>query len=164
MKEITLKEWSAYLPYGLKLWYEDNKDIYPLVVSNNTVSIRGGFNINDVKSYNLKPILYDLSWLTREITHEGETFVPLLNLVDPNKSDWDKMECLEFQAVPNIPQSQKWFKVKHLELGEVIQINPFNLEVLPHKVFQKLIEWKFNVFNLPNELIVRVSEDFNPYK
>ena len=160
MKEITLKEWSAYLPYGLKFKTKRGFD---------TLSTLSDELINcDFEEYyslnKVKPILYDLSWLTREITHEGETFVPLLNLVDPDKSDWDKMECLEFQAVPNIPQSQKWLKVKHLELGEVIQINPFNLEVLPHKLFQKLIEWKFNVFNLPDELIVRVTEDFNPYK
>ena len=160
MKEITLKEWSAYLPYGLKFKTKRGLDTLS-TLSDELINcdLEEWYSLNKVK-----PILYDLSWLTREITHEGETFVPLLNLVDPDKSDWDKMECLEFQAVPNIPQSQKWFKVKHLELGEVIQINPFNLEVLPHKVFQKLIEWKFNVFNLPDELIVRVTEDFNPYK
>ena len=167
MKEITLKEWSAYLPYGLICEVKDQGQI-------KTDTLSGVYDNKELVFHNIveshqgfesvKPILYDLSWLTREITHEGETFVPLLNLVDPDKSDWDKMECLEFQAVPNIPQSQKWFKVKHLELGEVIQINPFNLEVLPHKLFQKLIEWKFNAFNLPDELIVRVSEDFNPYK
>ena len=167
MKDITLKEWSAYLPYGLICEVKDQGRI-------ETDTLFGVYDSKELVFYNIvefhqgfesvKPILYDLSWLTREITHEGETFVPLLNLVDPDKSDWDKMECLEFQAVPNIPQSQKWFKVKHLELGEVIQINPFNLEVLPHKLFQKLIEWKFNVFNLPDELIVRVTEDFNPYK
>lgn len=171
MKEITLKEWSAYLPYGLKVKVTDNPcadEIHELsgIPYDGLLHLgKGGmygFKRRNFKQ--VKPILYDLSWLTREITHEGETFVPLLNLVDPDKSDWDKMECLEFQAVPNIPQSQKWFKVKHLELGEVIQINPFNLEVLPHKLFQKLIEWKFNAFNLPDELIVRVTEDFNPYK
>ena len=134
MKEITLKEWCAYLPYGLKLWYEDNKDIYPLVVSNNTVSIRGGFNINDVKSYNLKPILYDLSWLTREITHEGETFIPLYKL-----QKIDKAFVLTF-------------------------IETFGYEELKVEVFELLLEWRFNVFSLPDELIVRVTEDFNPYK
>ena len=135
MKEITLKEWSAYLPYGLKLWYEDNKDIYPLVVSNNTVSIRGGFNINDVKSYNLKPILYDLSWLTREIEFGGEKFIPNH---DPLFKYFIPYELEEFKN--SIPYS------------------------LSFEQYEKLLEWKFNVFNLPDELIVRVTEDFNPYK
>ena len=135
MKEITLKEWSAYLPYGLKLWYEDNKDIYPLVVSNNTVSIRGGFNINDVKSYNLKPILYDLSWLTREIEFGGEKFIPNH---DPLFKYFIPYELEEFKN--SIPYS------------------------LSFEQYEKLLEWKFNVFSLPDELIVRVSEDFNPYK
>ena len=151
MKEITLKEWSAYLPYGLKLWYEDNKDIYPLVVSNNTVSIRGGFNINDVKSYNLKPILYDLSWLTREITHEGETFVPIEKFEIGDDDSGIEYDHGNIRLIKDLESISKY--------------NSYHdIQFLPFEVVQRLIEWKFNIFFLPDELIVRVSEDFNPYK
>lgn len=137
MKEITLKEWSAYLPYGLICEVKDqgrieidtlsgvydNKEL----VFHNIVESHQGFE-------SVKPILYDLSWLTREITHEGETFIPLYKL-----QKIDKAFVLTF-------------------------IETFGYEELKVEVFELLLEWRFNVFSLPDELIVRVTEDFNPYK
>ena len=137
MKEITLKEWSAYLPYGLICEVKDQGriEIDTLfgvydnkgLVFHNIVESHQGFE-------SVKPILYDLSWLTREITHEGETFIPLYKL-----QKIDKAFVLTF-------------------------IETFGYEELKVEVFELLLEWRFNVFSLPDELIVRVSEDFNPYK
>ena len=158
MKEITLKEWSAYLPYGLKLWYEDNKDIYPLVVSNNTVSIRGGFNINDVKSYNLKPILYDLSWLTRDEFRE-EILIYFKSLgIDAEIVIYDSGNDVENDFT---------LLVNYRLMGETFTdalINRGSTEETPRHFFEWLCKNHFNVFSLPDELIVRVTEDFNPYK
>ena len=158
MKEIALKEWSAYLPYGLKLWYEDNKDIYPLVVSNNTVSIRGGFNINDVKSYNLKPILYDLSWLTRDEFRE--------EILIYFKSLGIDAEIVIYGSGNDI-ENDFTLLVNYRLMGETFTdalINRGSTEETPRHFFEWLCKNHFNVFNLPDELIVRVSEDFNPYK
>ena len=158
MKEITLKEWSAYLPYGLKLWYEDNKDIYPLVVSNNTVSIRGGFNINDVKSYNLKPILYDLSWLTRDEFRE--------EILIYFKSLGIDVEIVIYDSGNDV-ENDFTLLVNYRLMGETFTdalINKGSTEETPRRFFEWLCKNHFNVFNLPDELIVRVSEDFNPYK
>ena len=165
MKEITLKEWSAYLPYGLKgelqfdksecfelqdwaidlskfkkgaIWklcgYADTDLHIPL----GDGEFNGWLWRNEYTYVNfhsgIKPILYDLSWLTREITHEGETFIPLYKL-----QKIDKAFVLTF-------------------------IETFGYEELKVEVFELLLEWRFNVFSLPDELIVRVSEDFNPYK
>ena len=137
MKEITLKEWSAYLPYGLICEVKDQGEIKTDTLSgiydnkelvfHNIVESHQGFE-------SVKPILYDLSWLTREITHEGETFIPLYKL-----QKIDKAFVLTF-------------------------IETFGYEELKVEVFELLLEWRFNVFSLPNELIVRVTEDFNPYK
>ena len=158
MKEITLKEWSAYLPYGLKLWYEDNKDIYPLLVSNNTVSIRGGFNINDVKSYNLKPILYDLSWLKRNEFRE-EILIYFKSLgIDAEIVIYDSGNDIENDFT---------LLVNYRLMGETFTdalINRGSTEETPRRFFEWLCKNHFNVFNLPDELIVRVTEDFNPYK
>ena len=137
MKEITLKEWSAYLPYGLICEVKDQGEIKTDTLSgiydnkelvfHNIVESHQGFE-------SVKPILYDLSWLTREITHEGETFIPLYKL-----QKIDKAFVLTF-------------------------IETFGYEELKVEVFELLLEWRFNVFSLPDELIVRVTEDFNPYK
>ena len=165
MKEITLKEWSAYLPYGLKgeLQFDKSEDfelqdwaidlskfkkgaIWKLCGYADTdlhIPLGDGeFNgwlwRNEYTYVNfhsgIKPILYDLSWLTREITHEGETFIPLYKL-----QKIDKAFVLTF-------------------------IETFGYEELKVEVFELLLEWRFNVFSIPDELIVRVTEDFNPYK
>ena len=137
MKEITLKEWGSYLPYGLICEVKDQGEIKTDTLSgiydnkelvfHNIVESHQGFE-------SVKPILYDLSWLTREITHEGETFIPLYKLQKK-----DKAFVLTF-------------------------IETFGYEELKVEVFELLLEWRFNVFSLPDELIVRVTEDFNPYK
>ena len=130
MKEITLKEWSAYLPYGLKFKTKRGLDTLS-TLSDELINcdFEEWYSLNKVK-----PILYDLSWLTREITHEGETFIPLYKL-----QKIDKAFVLTF-------------------------IETFGYEELKVEVFELLLEWHFNVFSLPDELIVRVTEDFNPYK
>ena len=138
MKEITLKEWSAYLPYGLICEVKDQGriEIDTLfgvydnkgLVFHNIVESHQGFE-------SVKPILYDLSWLTREIEFGGEKFIPNH---DPLFKYFIPYELEEFKN--SIPYS------------------------LSFEQYEKLLEWKFNVFNLPDELIVRVTEDFNPYK
>ena len=130
MKDITLKEWSAYLPYGLKFKTKRGLDTLS-TLSDELINcdFEEWYSLNKVK-----PILYDLSWLTREITHEGETFIPLYKL-----QKIDKAFILTF-------------------------IETFGYEELKVEVFELLLEWRFNVFSLPDELIVRVTEDFNPYK
>ena len=135
MKEITLKEWSAYLPYGLICEVKDQGEI-------KTDTLSGVYDNKELVFHNIveshqgfesvKPILYDLSWLTKEITHEGETFIPLYKL-----QKIDKAFILTF-------------------------IETFGYEELKVEVFELLLEWHFNVFSLPDELIVRVTEDFNP--
>lgn len=69
--KLELKHLSAYLPYGVKIKFDTTKR-----VKFHTMSIS---NINDVLIYtkNYKPILRPLSDLTKEITVNGETFVPL---------------------------------------------------------------------------------------
>ena len=131
MKEITLKEWSAYLPYGLKFKTKRGFDTLS-TLSDELINcdFEDWYSLNEVK-----PILYDLSWLTREIEFGGEKFIPNH---DPLFKYFIPYELEEFKN--SIPYS------------------------LSFEQYEKLLEWKFNVFSLPNELIVRVSEDFNPYK
>ena len=131
MKEITLKEWSAYLPYGLKFKTKRGFDTLS-TLSDELINcdFEEWYSLNKVK-----PILYDLSWLTREIEFGGEKFIPNH---DPLFKYFIPYELEEFKN--SIPYS------------------------LSFEQYEKLLEWKFNVFNLPDELIVRVTEYFNPYK
>lgn len=118
--KLELRHLAPYLPYGLSLWHSYNKKSYPLVVHNGTVSMRGGFNINEVINDNdeIKPILRPLSDLTKEVEVNGKKFVP----------------------IEGIKESQR-----HLFFREDIE-NP--LEGLQYSEIQKLFEWHFDVFGL----------------
>ena len=154
MKEITLKEWSAYLPYGLICEVKDQGGI-------ETDTLFGVYDSKELLFHNIvefyqgfesvKPILYDLSWLTREITHKGESFIPI-----------EKFEIGDDDS--GIEYDHGNIKlIKDLE--SISKYNSYHdIQFLPFEVVQRLIEWHFNVFSLPDELIVRVTEDFNPYK
>ena len=94
---------------------------------------------NGIAFSRFKPILYPLDYLTKTIWHNGESFVPRI----------------EFETMGgSFYEYQIFFK----------NFDNKQIHSLPFGAVNKLIEWRFNVFNLPKELIVEVSEDFNPYK
>lgn len=123
MKQLELKHLAPYLPYKIKVrnaWRDDKTmTCYHLDDNGNNGLIFG-----------VKPILYDLSWLTKPITHNGETFVPM---------DW----------------------LKENYIAECIGLNPATWS---YRAIEKLIEWRFDVFNLiADDLAIPVTETFNPY-
>ena len=145
--EITLKEWSAYLPYGLKVKLES--ELYPtptiIGITNDYLYLNyHGYRLSKLTK-DCKPILRDLSDLTKEIEHDGLKIQPLrLLAVDLFHRDPVK---------ESIAGLEKW----------IMYIIKIPTE-LPYCTFQQLLKLKFNVFQLPDELIVKVTEDFNPYK
>ena len=76
-KEELLKIYSAYLPYGLQLQhkYEKAKHNGETVLRSWVKSLEpldlGCLFPHRKDSFDWKPILYDLSYLTKEIEHEG---------------------------------------------------------------------------------------------
>ena len=189
MKEITLKEWSAYLPYGLKgeLQFDKSEDfelqdwaidlskfkkgaIWKLCGYADTdlhIPLGDGeFNgwlwRNEYTYVNfhsgIKPILYDLSWLTRNEFRE-EILIYFKSLgIDAEIVIYDSGNDIENDFT---------LLVNYRLMGETFTdalINRGSTEETPRRFFEWLCKNHFNVFNLPDELIVRVSEDFNPYK
>lgn len=92
--------------------------------------------------------LFPLPTLTKEIEHKGEQFVPLLKLVDPENTDWDKMRVEIYNPFPQIGLHHEYYKVVHEKFGEIISINPKNIKVLPYHLVEKLISWNFDIFGL----------------
>ena len=132
--KLELKYLASYLPYGLNI-----KDI------NQDFSLfRGNFDqlIND--KY-LKPVLFPLSSLTKEINFNGETFVPIYKIYEFEQWDTDEL----YEIINN---------------GTIEGIyNDLNL--IPYSHAEKLFEWKIDVFGLIDAgLAEPVTEDFNPYK
>lgn len=127
-KDEQLKIYSAYLPYKLNVKSERTGIIYEL----NTFSdMRGrGIENRDIEtilSDNFKPVLYDLSYLTKEIEYN----------------------CLIIKPIEYISTSIA-DRNKILKMVE----NKEPLDVLPQWKFEKLLKFHFNVFNLSEDQFI----------
>lgn len=88
-------------------------------------------------SFDWKPILYDLSYLTKEIEHEGEKFVPI-----------KKLKKYGFYRVEN----DEYILRREGSFGS--WSGYYNCEALPYYIIQMLLEWHFNVFGLPEDQFI----------
>lgn len=88
-------------------------------------------NVSDypfLRTKQLKPVMYDMSDIDKEITHNGETFVPI-----------DKLnETFHYQY----EMDGKWIM---LNVKNVLALNVF---AEPMEMIELLIEWHFNVFQI----------------
>lgn len=101
MKTLTIEHLAAYLPYGLKFQsghqlvglYNGNSDITrPLLMSeteSGPIDWEANFDMD-------KPLLRQLSQLTKTIEHNGERFVPIDRLLSEREVDaeWDFIEAI----------------------------------------------------------------------
>lgn len=81
MKQLTIKEIAPYLPYGLKIDTLKLENGYSIM----TMCDKGGLSnisIGDVMDEYpyTKPILRPLSDIAKEIEHNGEKFVPIIEI------------------------------------------------------------------------------------
>jgi hypothetical protein len=138
---LTLENIAPYLPYGLKVVSKINNYSYTLLgACKDEILIQD--DLNGWYATNIfKPILRPLSDLTKEIEHNGRTFVPMDTVGDiPNNfckcdfvTDWcDKGG--DFNEY-----------VKEFVNGV---FGNHHLDYLPFGFVQKLIEWHFDVFGL----------------
>ena len=145
-----LKIYSAYLPYGLKIECHSEEEIKK---EGNYISELSAIFKNGIQDefgndwdFNVKPILFSLEDLTKEITIGGETFVPFDELI----------------KIKNVR-----LRVEKYENGDkkLLNINTFSFSLFDfeYKIIEKLLEWKFNVFNIPEDEYIKVTEENNPY-
>ncbi|WP_336704423.1 hypothetical protein [Chryseobacterium indologenes] len=135
-KEELLKIYSAYLPYDLKIGFDGEDYEHSFVGLENSnegvmlISPFGDFGRADIEK--CKPILYDLSYLTKEIEHEGETFVPIKRIYEINGWEWDNEEGNEID-----------------EIGICSDLN-----ILTYATAQLLLSWHFNIFSLTEDQFI----------
>lgn len=170
-KDELLKIYSAYLPYGLKL--RDNVNIIRELThkgywhrssENDTVFV----GVDEAIDYKLKPILYDLSYLTKEIKHEGETFIPLEELLklavdekDNGEACYSKDDIIEIQvrngfAISGIVNEHSKFTIRYYAKEQIFSLfHPLGTDMhLNYKYREKLLEWHFNIFQLPEDQLI----------
>ena len=144
--KLEIKHLTSYLPYGLNIKDVKHGSVFEalhfITTPNQDFSLFKGNFDQLIKDKYLKPILFPLS-LTKEITINGETFVP-----------YDKIK----EIYPNTPQFTDYIK-GWMQYYGVMDSKCEYLCIL------KLFEWKIDVFVLIEAgLAEPVTEDFNPYK
>lgn len=152
--KLELKHIVGYLPYGLNLKYEQEGDVRKLVYLDLQSPDRIGMNV--------KPLLYPLSFLTKEITVDGKTFVPIVELAlmmeDYDHVDFDgdfsdyKLQiddewnyCVTFNGQTNdlcfsFDAENKSFLCS-IDFEEQFISNQYDM-------FQKMFEWHFDIEDL----------------
>lgn len=144
--KLEIKHLTSYLPYGLNIKDVKHGSVFEalhfITTPNQDFSLFKGNFDQLIKDKYLKPILFPLS-LTKEITINGETFVP-----------YDKIK----EIYPNTPQFTDYIK-GWMQYYGVMDSKCEYVCIL------KLFEWKIDVFGLIEAgLAEPVTEDFNPYK
>lgn len=147
--KLEIKYLASYLPYGLNIKDVKHGSVFEalhfITTPHQDFSLfKGNFDQLTNDKY-LKPVLFPLSSLTKEITINGETFVPIYKIYEFEQWDTDEL----YEIINN---------------GTIEGIyNDLNL--IPYSHAEKLFEWKIDVFGLIDVgLAEPVTEDFNPYK
>lgn len=123
--------------------FEDNK----LFLGQMKCSL--GWEEDDVFMEEMLPVMHPMSDLTKEITHNGETFVPALELVKL-KEKYGKWK----DSAPSIPYLYKIVKkpfgnmLKITKLDSwVIMMSLSEIERSEYFIVEKLKEWHFDIYD-----------------
>lgn len=157
MEPLTINNLCGYLPYGLCFMADEewpynlrgirtNKIIAGIILGR---SIERAFTLEEIK-----PILFPLSDLTKPITINGETFVPIEYFEIGDDIDHDypyEFNSGNIKFIQDLKTLAK-YNISH------------DINFLPYAVVQKLFEWKFAI-NLPEGSWIDVNSlEENPYK
>lgn len=175
--KLELKHLASYLPYGVKVIHEDEiKEIHGIINDEIYLSYNDiGTDNNYCFAEDIILILRPLSQLTTEIEHEGEKFVPIIELYKySNKYNYNNNIDYEFVDSWGAGKILKVYHNKEkTSYTEFIfsnlsfrkdrtynkGSNCFGFD-LPHsivsadeiyhqyKLFDKLLEWHFDIYGL----------------
>lgn len=132
MDKLELKHLAPYLPYGLKMIFE-GKGGRTITLTGITNQGKYGVTITDgnfpmwLNGSGFKPILRPLSDLTKDIEHNGVSFVPSNVLYD--------QYSLKFN-------NDGSFFLDYYEIGETD--SPFT----GYAIIDQLMEWHFDIYSL----------------
>ncbi len=171
MKQLTIKEIAPYLPYKLRFQiekytflgdksvYTDDLDCISPTDKMLCFNCEGDYYLDEEENnFSAKPILRNLSDLTKEIEHNGERFVPIIvlyNLYNFKVSICDSIEYLEEFKIEEDSQNLILFDKKddnqHFSFEKEISGNAY-------WVVRRLLEWHFDIFSLiENGLAVDIN-------
>lgn len=126
-KSIPLKEIVGFLPYQLKVF---------LPADELTIDLKEFFFDKEYYTHErdlrfIKPIVRPLSDLTKEITHNGETFVPLVKYM----TEWFGEPCEDFNE----------FEMCDIEKSFLSVLRKY--EMRTQKELEFLYEYNFDIYD-----------------
>lgn len=148
--KLELKHLAIAFTNNLKVTYfDDERELNQVCniveLREDECTISNGEYEYDVKFDDIKLLCFPISSLTKEITVNGESFVPV-DIICP-KEDYKK----EFD--------------RKVAIGSIEIQGAINFSCTAFCIVEKLFELKFDVFGLiEGGLAEPVTEDFNPYK
>ena len=161
MEILKLEHIAPFVLSGLKGRNRETKQDYNLLgldIARNSVYVLGSGTFPGFLNVKLfAPIFHPLSSLTKPIQHNGEEFVPIIELYPLYDRQPDGVEMICSQELGYVES--------HYYGGAALKFNTNQPLENRYDYVQKLIEWKFNVFNLPSHLWIDVNTlEENPYK
>lgn len=150
-KDELLKIYSAHLPYKTPITLASEAYNYDGLTTILSPHYLLDWQRNKCK---ISLHLWDLSYLTKEIEHEWKKITPIVELA---KLGTGEQECGVTNGnlgtcYVNAKNEKKGFFIYHPEGYFIWQVGK-NAEPMivknQLKLFQKLLEWHFNIFSLP---------------
>ena len=180
--KLEIKYLASYLPYGLNIKDVKHGSVFEalhfITTPNQDFSLfKGNFDQLTNDKY-LKPVLFPLSSLTKEITINGETFVPIKKLFELHHCGMrldERLQCfslnknkIKYDDFNNaITDGVNMFGYSNYGGFQAIDIDEYRDYTVINQLelSTKLFEWKIDIFQLIDKnLAEQVTEDFNPYK
>lgn len=150
-KEELIKVFSSYLPYKLKvkIGSEDFYDLVGVDLTDQGLHVINKWGFGKAMPENSKPVLYDLSYLTKEIEHGGKKFIPM-HILKNGGTDLNEYRFLEWKgySVIDNEQHETCYCPKTMSFYQ-FYMGDNRMCTDQYEKFQLLLKWHFNVFNLP---------------
>lgn len=158
LTEINMtSRWTCWFGYDNKI---NSKHF------NANICVKNGLVSKGFYPKKIKPYLFSTEDLVNEIKINGEKFVPALELV--------KLQQKYNKWIDNAPSVEYTYKIVQKPFGKILKVSKLDKWVLiisldepersDHFIFEQLCRWNFNVFNLPEDQYIRVTNVNNPYK
>ncbi|QGN24631.1 hypothetical protein GJV56_18940 [Elizabethkingia anophelis] len=154
MDKLKLKDIAPFLPYGLgvkilnhlndhtgKEFSEING--YYFIDESLHITYNGGNTGKSISEF--KPLLRPMSDLTKEITHNGEKFIPIARLLRIKFPDEPLIGRYSIIKISKSGYPRAYFEFM---ATKEIRIYPFELFDVPHWIIKKLQEWHFDTEKL----------------
>ena len=171
MDKLTIEHLAAYLPYDIKcqyIFYDDGEKSNPIVskiesIYKDCVTFVNGscdYYFEDDYECEIKLLLRPLFDLTTEIEHNGEKFVPIVELIKIKYKKWYDEKKGSRYADIDFELNTNYVKA-HFSFMATLCIEIW-LRDISHEeywVVQKLLSWHFDIYNLiPQKLAIDIKE------